>query len=62
MNNFKGNPIDNLEPLADAGIPVISVCGDSDRTVPYEENMKIVADRYRACRNHSETRLRPSPP
>ena len=59
MNNFKGNPIDNLEPLADAGIPVISVCGDSDRTVPYEENMKIVADRYRALGGLVEIILKP---
>ena len=59
MNNFKGNPIDNLEPLADAGIPVISVCGDSDRTVPYEENMKIVAERYRTLGGPVEIILKP---
>ena len=48
MNNFKGNPIDNLAPLAAAGIPIISVCGDSDKTVPFKENMDVVRSRYLA--------------
>lgn len=48
MNNFSGNPIDNLESLAKAGIPIISVCGDSDQTVPLKENMDIVRSRYLA--------------
>ena len=29
------------------GIPTVLVCGDSDHTVPYEENGKILAERYR---------------
>lgn len=37
MNTFPGNPIDRLKPLADARIPVICVCGDSDRVVPFSE-------------------------
>jgi lysophospholipase L1-like esterase len=40
------NPIDNLKPLADAGIPIIAVCGDADKTVPYDENIQIVEKRY----------------
>lgn len=48
MKNFKGNPIDNLEPIAQAGIPIISVCGDSDQTVPLKENMDVVRSRYLA--------------
>lgn len=59
MNNFKGNPIDNLAPLAKAGIPIMGVCGDSDKTVPYEENMKIVAERYRALGGNVEIILKP---
>lgn len=43
---FDGNPIDNLEPLAKAGVPIISVCGDSDRSVPIEENMLVIQERY----------------
>jgi pimeloyl-ACP methyl ester carboxylesterase len=45
---YKGNPVDNLEPLAKAGIPVIHVFGDKDAAVPWEENTKVVAERYRA--------------
>lgn len=59
MNGFKGNPIDHLEPLARWNIPLISVCGDSDKTVPFEENMKILAERYRALGGNVELILRP---
>ena len=42
------NPVDNLRPLAAAHLPIIAVGGDSDRTVPMEENILIVEARYRA--------------
>lgn len=58
MVDFKGNPIDNLEPLAKAHIPVIMVCGDSDKTVPYLDNTKPLADRYRAMGGVVETILK----
>ena len=45
--NFKDNPLDHLKPLAEAGIPIMGVAGDSDRTVPYEENLGILAKKYR---------------
>lgn len=41
------NPIDNLAPIAAARIPILSVCGDADRTVPFEENTAILEQRYR---------------
>ncbi|MDF7825466.1 GDSL-type esterase/lipase family protein [Pontiellaceae bacterium B12227] len=43
---YRGNPIDLLEPLAKAGIPVLHICGLADTTVPYEENSAIVKERY----------------
>jgi len=43
---FKGNPVDNLEPLAKAGIPIINVVGDVDTTVPVAENSNLVEERY----------------
>lgn len=46
MKDFGGNPVDRLEPLAKAGIPIIAVCGDSDKVVPYNENMEIIRNRY----------------
>lgn len=44
MNNFGGNPVNKAPGIAKAGIPVIAVCGDSDKTVPYRENMEIMRD------------------
>jgi lysophospholipase L1-like esterase/pimeloyl-ACP methyl ester carboxylesterase len=45
---FKGNPIDNLKPLADAKVPLIFVYGDADDVVPWDENTGIAAERYKA--------------
>ena len=59
MNSFKGNPIDNLEPLAKAGIPIISVCGDSDKTVPFKDNMDVVRSRYLALGGPVEVIIKP---
>jgi len=44
---YKGNPIDNLEPLARAGIPIIHVVGDKDEVVPVSENTAIAEKRYK---------------
>lgn len=59
MDSFRGNPIDNLEPLAKAGIPIISVCGDADKTVPFKENMDIVRSRYLALGGPVEVIIKP---
>jgi lysophospholipase L1-like esterase/pimeloyl-ACP methyl ester carboxylesterase len=45
---FKGNPIDNLKPLADAKIPLLHVYGDADDVVPWDENTGVLAERYKA--------------
>jgi pimeloyl-ACP methyl ester carboxylesterase len=45
---YRLNPVDNLEPLARAGIPILSVCGELDEAVPIEENTRVVERRYRA--------------
>lgn len=37
---FSDNPLDHVKALANTKIPVILVCGDSDVTVPFEENGK----------------------
>lgn len=44
---YPKNPIDNLEPLAKANVPLLHVYGDADDVVPHEENTAIVAERYR---------------
>jgi pimeloyl-ACP methyl ester carboxylesterase len=46
---FRGNPIDQLDPLAKAGIPLIHVVGDTDDVVPVSENTSIVEQRYKAA-------------
>ena len=45
---YNGNPIDILEPLAHAKVPLLHVCGDTDTAVPYEENSAILKSRYEA--------------
>lgn len=47
---WKKNPIDNLKPLARAGIPLIHVVGDADPVVPAAENTSIVEERYKALK------------
>lgn len=42
------SPIDQLEPLAKAGVPILMVCGNKDTAVPYEENDAIMEQRYQA--------------
>lgn len=44
---YPGNPLDNLAPLARAGVPLLHVCGDADEVVPFNENSAMVEKRYR---------------
>ena len=48
------NPVDNLEPLAKAKVPLLHVYGDADESVPWEENTGRVAERYRKLGGHIE--------
>jgi len=41
------NPIDRLEPLAKAGVPILHIHGDVDKLVPLEKNGQVVHDRYK---------------
>ena len=45
--NYREHPIDKVDTVIAAGIPAILICGDSDKTVPYVENGKILAEKYR---------------
>jgi pimeloyl-ACP methyl ester carboxylesterase len=42
------NPIDRLQPIAAAKIPLIHVYGDADTPVPWDQNTIVLADRYKA--------------
>ncbi|MEY2466493.1 MAG: hypothetical protein QOD03_1014, partial [Verrucomicrobiota bacterium] len=44
---YRGNPVDNLKPLAHAKIPLLHVYGDTDTLVPWQENTGVVASRYK---------------
>jgi len=49
---YKGNPVDNLKPLAKAKIPLLHVVGDVDEVVPVSENTAIIEKRYKALGGH----------
>jgi pimeloyl-ACP methyl ester carboxylesterase len=42
------NPVDNLAPIAKAGIPILAVIGQEDEAVPVSENIDVVEKRYLA--------------
>lgn len=44
---YTKNPVDQLAPLARAGVPLLHVYGDADDVVPWDENTGRVAERYR---------------
>ncbi|MBR5313876.1 MAG: alpha/beta hydrolase [Clostridia bacterium] len=44
--NFRDHPIDRVDGIIANNVPVFLVCGDSDVTVPYEENGMILAEKY----------------
>ena len=46
MLNYRNHPIDCKEKLLKSGIPIFLICGDSDKTVPYNENGKLLADYF----------------
>lgn len=43
------NPIDNLADLAANKVPMFAVHGDSDVVVPYDDNTKLLKERYEAA-------------
>jgi pimeloyl-ACP methyl ester carboxylesterase len=45
--NVEVSPIERLEPLAAARVPILSVRGDADEVVPLEENTQVLVQRYR---------------
>ncbi len=57
--DFKGNPIDRIDPVVKAHIPIIAVCGDSDKVVPYVENTAILEGRYKELGGNIQVILKP---
>lgn len=48
------NPIDNLAPLAEAGVKILHIHGDKDELVPMSANSTELADRYRKLGGSAE--------
>ena len=48
------NPIDRLKRLADKGVPIFHIHGDSDATVPLKRNSRVIFDRYTALGGRME--------
>ena len=44
--SYRDHPLDNIQKLIENKIPVILVCGDSDKLVPYDENGKLFDEIY----------------
>lgn len=59
LDNPVCDPLDNLAPLAVRQVPVIAVCGDSDRVVPFKDNMKLLRDRYQQLGGPVELIIKP---
>jgi len=42
------NPVDRLEPLGKAGVPIFHIHGDQDKVVPLDANSALLEKRYQA--------------
>lgn len=56
---FRGNPIDRAATVAGGKVPILSVCGDADKVVPFAENTGILEKRYREAGGTIEVILKP---
>ena len=58
---YDKNPIDNpaVKTLAEKKVPILAVCGDSDHTVPFDENAQILKERYEKLGGRFELILKP---
>ena len=56
---FTGNPIDGLEVLVNANVPLLHVVGDADKVVPVADNTAVLAERYRALGGSIEVISKP---
>ena len=58
---WNGNPTENpkIKDLAEAKVPILIVCGDSDTVVPFEESEKPFIERYRSFSGPIEVIIKP---
>lgn len=55
----KVSPLDRIEPVLQAGIPILGISGDADETVPFAENLALLEKRYRAAGGTIEVIVKP---
>ena len=56
---FRGNPLDKVEGVAKAGIPIIVVAGDADTGVPFVENSAILERKYMKYKGNIKVIVKP---
>ncbi|TMU54640.1 GDSL-type esterase/lipase family protein [Flagellimonas algicola] len=49
LDNFDGNPIHKTSDLAQAGFPMLHMCGEADNVVPFDENTVIFEQEIQAA-------------
>lgn len=54
MINYREHPIDYVDTVIGHQIPIFLIAGDSDAIVPYHENGKLLANKYRGNPNFYE--------
>jgi pimeloyl-ACP methyl ester carboxylesterase len=59
VGGYKGGPLDHLAAVARAGVPILSVCGAADTTVPVAQNTAILERRYRELGGTIQVILKP---
>lgn len=57
--SFRNHPLDHFEALVENDIPVFLVAGDSDGTVPFEENGALLDEYYKKHGGKIETVVKP---
>jgi len=55
----KVSPLDRIEPVVQARIPIIGVAGDADEAVPLKENLAVLERRYRELGGEIEVIIKP---
>lgn len=56
---FRGNPVDRTVIVARSRVPILIVCGDADKVVPYPENTAKFEQRYREAGGPIEVIVKP---
>jgi pimeloyl-ACP methyl ester carboxylesterase len=56
---LRHNPVDRLEALAKAGVPLFAIHGDSDKVVPLALNSGLLSERYQALNGPLELVVAP---